>query len=829
MQNVVNLEGEDINAVIERLQQTTHIKLRTAEQAAKNNVDWECHLSKEEIIKVWKTPRHFLKTDDERRIYKLLQKYNGSYASYLDVLVQSNRRKGKVIKSGSHIQWEKLGKLVSKDTDFRARQLLREIDRAANTRNEWIHSDVLHANDQKFPTKVLRTHLEDALDNLLIEQIKDRERADKYRIDQEDSSDSDDSRAEVPEGLEVDGADEQETEILSKVRKRADRRAKRKEKMNAIVESEEELVLRTKKILQTKKTGQELADMLLESQLGTGSCLACRFKRCRWKTNVDVEVCTARKIALDGEIERIRLDRDSSVFESDISLSAQLGGNRIFRRHDLLDELNDEIRELQIRIELANVDKELHDAYATRKEFFESRELHGYRVILWTNNARKALEARQSRLVALSVAKEVVADILDSMLEGWVFGERQSQFQALGYVPSIKKDGFIRAGQEQINSVVTVVKKMKDRADRKRQGILDDESRRGQMLDKAYEIEQSTQSKQKALKVARDGNEHEHLLDETENTLKFGLFMLTLMYFRAMTFLKREQKSWSAEDDEIGVKDRKKSSKVMTDERMRMIDEENKVAMRQKKVDLILAKSLIGEARRKEREANERKEAIVKMQAVIRRQKLEVASISLIQKFYRGHLGRKAAKRWALKRAELGAMNALLNATAIAIQRVYRGYKARVYAVVKRTEMAQFIALMRVQESAQDEEVYWQTHPWSRFKRRQKDWVNDRLEKYRARKLMGGARLSAEEQAELEGKTLEEIKREIEGLDDDDAPDFDLPDEDGHGPSFKHGVSAKSGKSGKSGKSSKSRRELHRADSDASMLSGMGDDDDEDL
>ncbi|RYH22834.1 hypothetical protein EON65_18685, partial [archaeon] len=705
MQQVINLEHEDIHAVIERLQQTTHIKLRNEQNKSTLSENWECTLKKEDIIKIWKTPRHYLKNDEERKVYKLLQKFNGSYSAYVDIIQQSNRRKGKVIKTGAHIQWEKMGKLVSKDTDFRARQLLREIDRAASTRNEYIHSDVLHANDQKFPTKVLRTHLEEELDNLLIEQIKDRERADKFRVGQDASDlDSDDEERIQAMEFNVAGADkEQHVDILDKVKRRAYRREKRKERVNMATDSAEVEVLKVKKVLQAKKTGQELADLLLESQIGSGSCLACRSRKCKWKTNVDVEVCTERKRVLDAEIERIRLDKDSAVFESDISLSAQLGGNRIFRRHDLLDELNDEIRELLLRIDLTNVDREVHDAFATRKEFFESTHLHGYTVMLWTNNARKALDARQSRLCALVVAKEVVEDILDYMLEGWVFGERQSQFHALGFVPTIKKDGNIRAGQEQVSSVIAVVNKMRERAEKKRQGIVADEAKRGTMFEKAYEIELTNQEKKAEIKVARDKNEHEHLLNETENTLKFGLFMLALMYFRAMTFLRREQKSWSAEDDEIGVKNKKKVNKTMTDERMRMLDEENKVSLRQKKIDLILAKSLVGEKRRKEREAQERKEAIAKMQAVIRRQKLEMISICLIQKLYRGHVGRKVAKRWALKRAELGAMNALLNATAVTIQRIYRGFKGRCYAIVKRQEMAQFIALMRVQESQQDE------------------------------------------------------------------------------------------------------------------------------
>lgn len=98
---------------------------------------------------------------------------------------------------------------------------------------------------------------------------------------------------------------------------------------------------------------------------------------------------------------------------------------------------------------------------------------------------------------------------------------------------------------------------------------------------------------------------------------------------------------------------------------------------------------------------------------------------ALLQVF-RGHVGRKVAKRWALKRAELGAMNALLNATAICLQRYWRGYMGRQFTIYKRTEMAHFIALMRVQESAVDEELYWQTHPWTRFKKNRKEWMRVR-------------------------------------------------------------------------------------------------------
>ena len=746
---------------------------------------WQCPFDREAILRIWRTPRHFLKTDDEREVLKLLQKYNGSYTSYMDAIIQAKRRQGHFVKEGSHIQWEKLGKLVSKDVDFRARQILREIDRATFTKNEWISSDVLHANDQKFPTRVLRMHLEEALDVLLTEQIKDRERAEKFRVDSSDSEDEEDAAIllalEEQDDVSLDDSDGGggDGEILNKVRKRAMKREKRKRKLKKV--SDEAEVMKMKKVLARKKTGVALAEAILQNQLGVSGCLSCRSKRCKWNPSVDVEVCMGRKRVLDEELERVRADRNSIIFESDVCLSVQLGGNRVFKRQDLVDELMYEIRELGQRIDLNNIDRELHDAYATRKEYFESKYLHGYSLLLWTNNARMALEMRQSRLCALSVSKEVVDDILDWMLEGWYFGERESQFKVLGYVPTIKATGKVRAGQDQISSVAQVVAKMKTRANNRRNNIATAQSTQGLMIEKAWEVEVGAQQKLESLKVARDGNEHEHMLNETETTLKFGIFMMTLMYFRAMTFLKREQKSWAGEGDEIGVRNKKKTDKVMTDERLRMLDEENRAAARKKKVDIVLARCKVGEARRVEREAAERREAILRMQAVVRRQRLETESISIIQKVYRGHLGRKAAKRWALKRAELGAMNALLNSTAIAIQRVFRGYEGRLFTVQKRTEMAQFIALMRVQESQQDEEIYWQTHPWSRFKRDRKEWIAQRLEKYRGGGALGGSRLTADEQAELEGRTLAEIKRQIEGLgedDDEDGGDDDAVDGD---------------------------------------------------
>ena len=70
-------------------------------------------------------------------------------------------------------------------------------------------------------------------------------------------------------------------------------------------------------------------------------------------------------------------------------------------------------------------------------------------------------------------------------------------------------------------------------------------------MEKLVPLDEKSKVDQERKKVARDGNSHEHMLNETETTLRFGLFILALMYFRAMTFLKREQKTWSGEGDEV--------------------------------------------------------------------------------------------------------------------------------------------------------------------------------------------------------------------------------------------------------------------------------------
>jgi hypothetical protein len=503
-----------------------------------------------------------------------------------------------------------------------------------------------------------------------------------------------------------------------------------------------QVLVARKVILERNKKGGALDEAILMNELGVAGCLACRAMKCQWEPTVDEEACEARKKELNSEIERVRNDPEASVWYSDVALSAQLGGNTVFERDDLFNELTYEMREIERRLHLNHIDKELHDAFASRAEYVEVKHLHGYSTVLWTNNARKALGARQERLIAMNVAHEIIDDILEHMLEGWHFGERESKFQLAGFVPSVKKDGFMRAGQEQVQSIGLAIEKAKKRRDEKYKGIVSFEAMRGELEEKLMPIEATSKARLEDKRIAKEGTDHYHRLNEIETTLKFGLFMLTFMYFRAMAFLSREKKSWGGDDDPVNAGGK---GAELTDERRKMLDEDAKLAARQKKMDVVLARAKEGEVRKRDREAKERREAIQKLQEIVRRQRREKECINRIQRVYRGHLGRKAARRWAMKRAELSAINALLNAAATCMQRVWRGYLARVEAIETRAEMAYFIALMRAQEAAQDEEEYWETHNWQRYKRNAREFVNEQFRNEHAVKTLGAPDLGADQ------------------------------------------------------------------------------------
>jgi hypothetical protein len=277
------------------------------------------------------------------------------------------------------------------------------------------------------------------------------------------------------------------------------------------------------------------------------------------------------------------------------------------------------------------------------------------------------------------------------------------------------------------------------------------------------EVVSEPKGKETRLKVARDNNRHVRILNETEGNIRFGLFCLTVMYFRAIFYLRRKFNVLQPVEDAASA-----AGPLITDETVQKLALEKKNAIRKKKIDLILARQNVGDARRVDREREEHRDAVVTLQAIVRRQAEEARAGIIIEKLYRGHLGRKAAKRWALKHNEFRAMYYLLSSAAVCVQRQFRGWLARQFTIKKRIDMGQIISLMRAQEATADEDVYWETHPWQRFKKENKEWLDKKLRINHKTFVVGGAMESEETQVASLEQRLQEMN---------DNPDIDLPDE----------------------------------------------------
>lgn len=164
---------------------------------------WRCTSSREEIMRIWSVPNpeEDLKTENERRIYGLLMKYNGTYKAYVEwEKARDLRSQIDADLAGKHIRHEKNGLVVTKDVDERARLVLREIEKVCANSNPFTQSSVLHTSDQKFPTAVLRLELERELDRLLREQILERERL-VNMLDQEGGDTLEKDNAEFKAGI----------------------------------------------------------------------------------------------------------------------------------------------------------------------------------------------------------------------------------------------------------------------------------------------------------------------------------------------------------------------------------------------------------------------------------------------------------------------------------------------------------------------------------------------------------------------------------------------------------------------------------------------------
>jgi len=471
----------------------------------------------------------------------------------------------------------------------------------------------------------------------------------------------------------------------------------------------------------TKGGGQDLVKDEANSRALAHSqrpdyCAACDSNEgCVWQPCCDVAAIQERQKVLASELHYTRTHSEALTLESYVPLSSMRGGSTSHRRSDLVEELRREGELMGAYLKLNHVDKELHDTCQASKEYVAVSSVHGYASLMWVGDAKKALGSMRDQLIARTLVLEIVDDLLEEMLEGWSFGEKESSFTVCGFVPSVKADGVVRSGGDQRRAVAVAEENRARKEASRKPGEVFDSERDGTAAAKNSGIEESAQQRLQRDHALRVVSDRDHHLSETETTLKFGAFLLALSYFKALTHVRREKASWLGNDDRLEGP----VVRPVTDERRRMVGEQKQVEYRRMELERVAKKAARGGEARHKRFKHLREAEVRRFLDEIKAQKSKRKGSVGVQRLYRGHLGRKAAMRWATKRAELEAILALMHGSATTLQRAFRGFVGRMDAAEKRAEMAEFIAMMRMEESAAEEEDYWKENT---FERLQRDW-----------------------------------------------------------------------------------------------------------
>jgi hypothetical protein len=643
-------------------------------------------------------------TREERDVRRLLQRYHYNLPQAKRGVL-ATQRLGRAMKlraekimmareSSKTKATEKLGSsLATIDVDARCRMLLQEVDRAMHCKKDDMDSYVLHETWQRFPTSHVRSELVRDLDHYLAQQVLEAERFLHGAKSREEEEKEEEEKKQKSKEMTMKG--ETTTATSPKREAKSNNKADRR-----------------------KLQAQELIEKeMKELGLPRGACMGCRKPICQWREYLDEAAFVKRLDVVSHEIEIVTASEEEYV-HSDVPSSVLHGGTNRFYRPDLIMELrSDEVR-TRDQIRLNRVDKELHSAFCVATDMFESHALHGYPQMLKRQDAVDALQIEQHRLVGKTVALEIVDYVLEWMLEGWMFGERESNMENLGYVPSIQKDKKISTFQAFVMKENKVVKeemlkrqpKMSDKQKSQRQEY---KTKRGHVNDRWKPIQVDVEESTIVRKALRIGSDTEHLVNETERTIKFGLFSLTLMFFRSMKMLKKEKDVWTP-GNELTIR---KKKKPVSKERKMMMQEERNRSRRERLLEGAFLRAKIGTQRKRNREAQAAQVARRELRIKAQHAAKEVEAATKIAALFRGHKARKFAKRWARALAEDEAKKALETSSAIVLQSTWRMYVARCIVHERRQELLHFLEKMKAEEAKLLEEEYWRVNVLARYKR----------------------------------------------------------------------------------------------------------------
>ncbi len=321
-------------------------------------------------------------------------------------------------------------------------------------------------------------------------------------------------------------------------------------------------------------------------------------------------------------------------------------------------KISEEIQEISAKLKLTLIDKELHEAYAANvDETITVRSIHGFSANFNRADAIGALEHEHNRHVGSIVAKSAVDDILTWMLNGWYFGQYSQPSSSISNAPS----SF---------------------------------AKRGSLLEKANDVQMHSNSV--ALNSLALQEEKRVKLANMERTTKYAVFCITFSYFRALHLVREQKEVFSLS----------RSKPQLSNERKKMIQEHKNCVDRQQRIQYYMRKAKVGEERKLLRLEQERSEKrrISQFEDMNRLAMNRLASV--VQRVYRGYLGRKTVENLQRERQKTESALVFLNECATEIDRAWRGYCGRRDALRLRREMAEFLFHLREREAGAEEQEF---------------------------------------------------------------------------------------------------------------------------
>jgi len=140
-------------------------------------------------------------------------------------------------------------------------------------------------------------------------------------------------------------------------------------------------------------------------------CLACRG-RCVWTSSINTASLARRRDELQRELQDCE-DHASTTVQSLVARNAVNGGDTMFIRRELINELSEEIKQIDSKLLLARIDFELHRTYASKNESVTICSVHGYDVTVDRREGISLLEHEHNKHTAQIASIEVIDDILE--------------------------------------------------------------------------------------------------------------------------------------------------------------------------------------------------------------------------------------------------------------------------------------------------------------------------------------------------------------------------------------------------------------------------------